>query len=95
MTLQEFKASLDSSQPPKGISKLLEAMWYKGKGDWETSHNIAQDIHSKEGSWIHAYLHRKEGDEGNAAYWYARAGRKMPSVGLAEEWDAICEELLT
>ncbi|HEY0743391.1 MAG TPA: hypothetical protein VGD40_18110 [Chryseosolibacter sp.] len=95
MTLQEFKVSLNSSQPPKGISKLLEAMWYDGKGDWDTSHNIAQDIHSKEGSWIHAYLHRKEGDQGNAAYWYARAGRKMPSVGLAEEWDAICEELLT
>ncbi len=94
MTLQEFKASLNSAQPPQGISKVLEAMWYEGKGDWEASHNIAQDIHSKEGSWIHAYLHRKEGDEGNAAYWYARAGRKMPSVNLGEEWDNICQELL-
>jgi hypothetical protein len=95
MTLQEFRASLSSSVPPQGISNLLEAMWYDGKGDWETSHNIAQDIHSKDGSWIHAYLHRKEGDDGNAAYWYARAGRKMPSIGLDEEWKLICSELLS
>lgn len=94
MILQEFKKSLSLSDPPKGISTLLVAMWYDAKGDWAASHNIAQDIHSKEGSWIHAYLHRKEGDEGNAGYWYARAGRKMPSISLEEEWDAICDELL-
>ena len=95
MTLQEFKASLSSDVPPRGISNLLEAMWYEGKGDWERSHNIAQDIHSKDGSWIHAYLHRKEGDDGNAAYWYARAGRKMPSVPLEDEWNSICADLLS
>lgn len=94
MTLPEFKASLSTDVPPKGISNLLEAMWYDGKGDWERSHNIAQDVHSKDGSWIHAYLHRKEGDYGNAAYWYARAGRKMPSVSLKDEWEVICVELL-
>ncbi|HEY0655255.1 MAG TPA: hypothetical protein VGD65_19110 [Chryseosolibacter sp.] len=94
MTIQEFEKSLQSDIPPTGISILLEAMWYDGKGDWDKSHNIAQDIHSKEGSWIHAYLHRKEGDEGNASYWYARAGRKFPSVSLNEEWRLICTELL-
>ena len=94
MTIREFKASLALAAAPKGISNLLEAMWHDGKGDWERSHNIAQDIHSKEGSWIHAYLHRKEGDEGNAAYWYARAGRKMPVISLKDEWEVICEELL-
>lgn len=94
MTLQEFKKTLSSAVPPSGISNVLIALWYAGKEDWETSHNIAQDIHSKEGSWVHAYLHRKEGDEGNASYWYARAGRKFPSVGLEEEWEAICRELL-
>lgn len=95
MTLHEFKATLSSNLPPNGISNLLEAMWYDGKGDWEASHNIAQDIHSKEGSWIHAYLHRKEGDDGNAGYWYARAGKKFPSIGLEEEWEEICSELLS
>jgi hypothetical protein len=94
MTLLEFRTSLSLPEPPKGISNLLEAMWFDGKGDWEASHTIAQDIQSKDGSWIHAYLHRKEGDDGNAAYWYARAGRKIPSIGLDEEWEFICLELL-
>jgi hypothetical protein len=94
MTLQEFKASLKFTAPPTELNALLQAMWYDGKGDWEASHNLAQDIHTKEGSWVHAYLHRKEGDAGNAAYWYARAGRKMPSVKLEEEWDLICKELI-
>ena len=95
MTLQEFKSSLSLKKPLQNISPLLEAMWYDAKGDWEASHNIAQEIHSKEGAWIHAYLHRKEGDEGNAAYWYARAGRKFPLVGLETEWEEICSEILS
>ena len=69
-------------------------LWYDGKGDWETSHNIAQDIHSPEGSWIHAYLHRKEGDTGNASYWYHRAGRPMPGSTLEKEWEDISRDLL-
>ena len=94
MTLSEFKASLSSSSPPKGISNLLEAMWYDGKGDWEASHNVAQEIHSKEGSWIHAYLHRKEGDEGNASYWYQRANKPFCTLSLDEEWESIAKALL-
>ena len=94
MTLAEFKESLLLGQPPNGISNLLEAMWFDGKGDWEMSHTIAQEVHSKDGSWIHAYLHRKEGDEGNAAYWYARAGRAMPSTSVQDEWDEITHEFL-
>jgi hypothetical protein len=95
MDLLEFKSSLNNASPPQGISALLEAMWYDGKGDWEASHNIAQHITTKDGSWIHAYLHRKEGDNGNAGYWYARAGRKFPSIGVEEEWEVICSELLS
>ena len=72
----------------------MRALWYDGKDDWETAHNIAQDIHSEDGSWIHAYLHRKEGDNGNASYWYRRAGKQMPRLTLSEEWDNIAEELL-
>ena len=94
MTLQAFKASLSHSDPPDGLPTLLRALWYDGKNDWETAHNIAQDIHSEDGSWIHAYLHRKEGDNSNASYWYRRAGRQVPRVTLTEEWENIAEELL-
>ncbi len=94
MTLMEFKSTLSASKPPEGVSELLQAMWYEGKNDWETAHNIAQDITSEDGSWVHAYLHRKEGDSGNAAYWYRRAGRPVPQIGLAEEWEDIVKELL-
>lgn len=95
MTLQEFTASLKEPHPPEGLSPLLKALWYDGKNDWDTAHNLAQDIHSADGSWIHAFLHRKEGDEGNAAYWYRRAGRSIARCSLEEEWKKIAEELLT
>ena len=94
MTIETFKASLSEAEPPRGISKPLEAMWYDGKGDWETSHNIAQDILSEDGSWIHAYLHRKEGDHGNAAYWYRRAARTVSKLSLEAEWEEITTQLL-
>jgi hypothetical protein len=94
MTLQDFKNSLSASKPSAQLSPLLQALWHDGKGDWEMSHTIAQDIPSKEGSWVHAYLHRKEGDAGNAMYWYNRAGRKMPEVSLDEEWEVIVSWLL-
>ena len=94
MTLQTFKASLSHSAPPDGLTTLLRALWYDGKNDWEAAHNIAQDVDSEDGSWIHAYLHRKEGDHGNASYWYRRAGRPVPRVTLSEEWENIAEELL-
>jgi hypothetical protein len=94
MTLKEFKSTLSAPKPPEGISDLLRAMWYEGRNDWEMAHNIAQDISSDEGSWVHAYLHRKEGDQGNAAYWYRRAGRPVPHIQLDEEWENITAELL-
>jgi hypothetical protein len=94
MTFEEFKDSLSKSSPPPGLSKLLQALWYEGKNDWETSHNIAQDIHTADGSWIHAYLHRKEGDIGNASYWYRKAGRPVPDASLKNEWELITKELL-
>jgi hypothetical protein len=94
MTLSEFKSSLQHERPPQGINDLLRALWHAAKHDWHTSHNIAQEIETSDGSWIHAYLHRKEGDESNARYWYSRAGRKFPKVSLEEEWDEIVEALL-
>lgn len=94
MTIEAFRASLKNADPPAGIPPLLQALWHEGKNDWERAHDIAQDIHSDDGSWIHAYLHRKEGDQGNAAYWYRRAGKPVPRVTLEEEWEQIATELL-
>ena len=94
MTFAEFQQSLQQATPPPGISQVLEALWWDGKGNWDRSHDIAQEIHSAQGSWVHAYLHRKEGDHGNAGYWYARAGKRMPSVSLEAEWEQVVTDLL-
>lgn len=98
MTFAEFNQSVASGEttPPAGLSGALAGLWHDGRGDWEAAHTAAQDDHGKAGSWVHAYLHRKEGDAGNAGYWYARAGRRMPAdnVTLAAEWEAMARELL-
>lgn len=94
MDLGEFKNSLKENQPPQSLSPSLKALWYDAKGDWNEAHNIAQDIRQSEGSWIHAYLHRKEGDEGNASYWYHRAGKPFCRISLQDEWEEIVVALL-
>ena len=94
MTLGEFLDSLKASSPP-AVDEALRALWHDARGDWETAHHVAQDIHSEAGSWIHAYLHRKEGDAANAAYWYRRAGKPVASGPLDAEWRAIVAALLT
>jgi hypothetical protein len=94
MTISDFKASLKTDAVPAGLTPLLQALWYDGKGDWERAHTIAQEIHTNNGSWIHAYLHRKEGDSGNASYWYHMADKPYPTIGLQEEWDALVNVFL-
>jgi|SRR5450432_3319006 hypothetical protein len=89
MDLSTFKSSLQAAKPPANLAPCLIALWYDAKQDWAHAHNIAQDIGDQEGAWVHAYLHRKEGDPGNARYWYNRAGRTMPEYGLEKEWDEI------
>ncbi|WP_353483748.1 hypothetical protein [Haliscomenobacter sp.] len=89
MNFEQFQASLQSDTPPIFADPLVLALWHEGRNEWEKSHNIAQDVHSKEGSWVHAYLHRKEGDIWNADYWYNRAGRKRPGVSLEKEWEEM------
>jgi hypothetical protein len=91
---EDFHQSLSGQAPPPQLSPLLKALWHDKKGDWHTAHELAQDVNSREGSWIHAYLHRKEGDTGNASYWYHRAGRSMPTQALDAEWEIIVRELL-
>jgi hypothetical protein len=95
MNYEEFIRSLEDDLPPQNLSSLLKALWYDGKDDWDGSHDIAQDIHDRNGSWIHAYLHRKEGDISNAGYWYAKAGKSMPAVSLREEWEALVKNFLS
>ena len=93
MNYEQFEESLKSNTPPQ-LSPLLLAMWYEGRNDWHAGHNIAQDLETTDGAWIHAYLHRREGDTSNAQYWYRRAGRSIPELSLQEEWSAIVRELL-
>ena len=94
MNLHDFKQSLQALNVPSDASVYLKALWHDAKGNWEKAHELIQDLPDKTASWIHAYLHRKEGDTWNADYWYSKAGRKRPSVSLEEEWDQIVIELL-
>lgn len=90
MTFAEFSETLLNSNPPKNISEILQALWYDAKGDWKSAHNIAQiqeGVH--EYDRIHAYLHRKEGDNWNANYWYQKAKTTNPNMSLAEEWKLL------
>lgn len=94
MKREEFKTSVKKKSMPDDLRAELRAMWVEGRGDWDTAHRIVQDLNSKEAAWVHAYLHRKEGDESNAAYWYTQAGRDVPTSSLDEEWDEIVRALL-
>jgi hypothetical protein len=94
MDLSQFTAALKADAPPAGSSKVLEALWYAGKNEWSEAHAIAKDIESKEGYWVHAYLHRQEGDLGNANYWYRRADKTMSLNSLEKEWEEIVTALL-
>jgi len=93
MTLEDFKDTLSASLPP-AVSPALVALWHDARGDWQAAHGVAQDVKDDTGSWVHAYLHRKEGDLSNAAYWYARAQRPVASGPLESEWDQIAAALL-
>ena len=94
MTIEEFRTSLRSEVPAEGLTQPLSALWWDAKGDWARAHESAQRDESKEGSWVHAYLHRKEGDESNAAYWYNRAGKPACREPLDAEWISIVKTLL-
>lgn len=94
MTFEEFTASLAGEHPPEGLSAPLAALWRDGRGDWSGAHEVAQDIPDPDGAWVHAYLHRKEGDAGNAAYWYRRARKPVSTLSLEEEWQEIVRAFL-
>ena len=94
MDLAAFRASLSAAAPPRDLNLALRALWLDARGDWDEAHEAAQEDEGGDGDWVHAYLHRKEGDPGNAAFWYRRAGRPVCRTSLEEEWRAIAEALL-
>jgi len=94
MTLAEFRNTLSSGSPPPQLPLTLVALWHDAKGDWDRAHKVAQDVDDNDGAWVHAYLHRKEGDPGNAAYWYRRAGKPVSRLSLEAEWEQIAGALL-
>ena len=94
MNITDFKESLSADNPPADISVYLKALWYEAKDQWDKAHQLIQDLPDKNASWIHAYLHRKEGDISNADYWYNKAGRKRLSISLPEEWELIANTFL-
>jgi hypothetical protein len=87
--LSDFEASLNGDAPPLQLSSALAALWWDAKNDWDKAHECAQADDGPDAAWVHAYLHRKEGDLSNAAYWYRRAGRKAAEGTLEAEWRAI------
>jgi hypothetical protein len=93
MTLPEFKATIGDATPPP-VPPALVALWHDAKGDWDAAHNAAQEVENETGAWVHAYLHRKEGDASNAAYWYRRAGKAIARESLEAEWASIATALL-
>ena len=94
MTVDEFRQTLTAAEPPAGTTQALQALWWDAKGDWTKAHESAQQDGGRGGSWVHAYLHRKEGDQANAAYWYSRASRPLSRDPLEKEWGRIVTELL-
>ena len=94
MQFYEFSKSLTEANPPGTLSQYALSLWYDAKGDWDNAHKLIQDVDDNNAAWIHAYLHRKEEDIGNADYWYRRAGKKRPSVSLEKEWEEIVSVFL-
>jgi hypothetical protein len=94
MELAHFRDSLSRSAPPDGLGSLLRALWHDAKGDWGLAHEIVQREEGRDAAWVHAYLHRKEGDVSNAGYWYRRAGKPVCKTPLEAEWESAAAALL-
>jgi hypothetical protein len=93
-TLTEFKESLKLEEPMAGFSVQLKSLWYDGKGDWNLAHAQVDQLTDRSSAWVHAYLHRKEGDIWNADYWYNKARRTRPDISLEKEWEQLVLQFL-
>lgn len=94
MNFDEFRSSLTQHSPPGNLSAPLVALWWDARGEWARAHELVDELETREGMAVHAYLHRKEGSEGNANYWYDRAGRTYCRSDLNDEWTALAQLLL-
>ena len=94
VTPAALAASVSKASPPDELAPTVQALWWAAKGDWEKAHALIQAIDDKTAAHIHAYLHRKEGDQWNANYWYSKASRRMPGHTLEKEWEDLVKELL-
>ena len=94
MNSEQFTKSLTDEAPPPEISAPLKALWWDAKGDWAQAHAQVEDLETRDAMAVHAYLHRKEGDSGNADYWYRRSGTNFRRPTLEAEWDALVQGLL-
>jgi hypothetical protein len=94
MELDAFRQSVAFEQPPDDLGFALQALWWDAKGEWDKAHECAQARDDQAGMSVHAYLHRKEGDQSNAGYWYRRCRKPPATSSLAEEWEALARGLL-
>jgi hypothetical protein len=89
----DFRASLRDAAPTADLAPPLAALWWAAKGDWDKAHKLVQAEDSTDAAWVHAYLHRVEGDLSNAGYWYRRAGQAVAKDGLDAEWERLVSAL--
>jgi len=93
MNAEAFLKTLEGQDPPAGLPATLEALWWDKRGDWARAHGLVDELETPEGMAVHAYLHRKEGADWNAEYWYQRCGKSFYRPALEEEWLALIEGL--
>ena len=89
MHYQQFINSLAHPLPPTNLNIYLLSLWLDAKNDWSGAHDLINDLSDPQSAGIHTYLHRKEGDLGNAGYWYKRAGKKPSTLSLEQEWQSL------
>src|SRR5580765_7390835 len=94
MTYDEFILTIENNEPPSDAPLSIQSLWWDAKGDWHKAHSLIDSLDDENSCWVHAYLHRKEGDIANANYWYRRAGKQNPGASIRDEWNAISMELL-
>ncbi len=95
MNYSDFIESMNHRQVPENLSIYLQALWWEAKGNWTRAHGLVEHENSGRGAWVHAYLHRVEGDEWNAGYWYRKAGKPFPQMTLKEEWESLVLEFIS
>ncbi len=94
MTNTQWQESLQLAQPPQNFNNIQKALWYISKGNWQKAHSIVQFIFSKNAAWVHAFIHRVEGDTGNANFWYRNAGKQFPNESKEQEFDNLVQSLV-